>query len=706
MRNCIIARPLWVLWLTAVLWPGVVAARMVIDHDLQVHIDPARGHIEVRDVVTLPAGASGAEGITFLLHGALRPQSASRLEAVDSAGGRRAWRIYPEGGSFTLSYAGTIRGGVQARSEAVGKTQESSRGHIGSDGVFLDGAGAWYPYVPDSLQTFRLRVTLPAGWQAVSQGQGPLAVGPARQWAETAPQDDIYLIAAPFTLYRQDTPHGEAQAYLRQADAALAERYLGVTAGYLDRYSRLIGPYPYAKFAVVENFWESGYGMPSFTLLGPRVLRLPFILHSSYPHEILHNWWGNSVYVDYARGNWSEGLTAYLADHLVQELEGKGADYRRDALKRYSEFARAENDFPVIQFTARHSEVSQAVGYDKVLMIFHMLRRELGDAAFVAGLQNFYRDFRFKTAGFADILRSFEGVARDEQVACFHPWLTRPGAPAIQLGEVSSSRTESGHRLLVTLAQTQEEDLFIVPVPLAIQLEGRDTALVKTLTLAAREQTFSLDLPARPQRIAVDPAYDVLRRLDPAELPPSLARLFAAPRLTLVLPAQADQAHRDGYLHLARAWAQGQPQVRIVWDKELKTLPRAGAVWLLGWDNRFRQAVLRHLSPEQAELSEAQAVIAGERIALADHGLVLAAAGEDDQPLALLAAHEAAAIPALARKVPHYGKYSYLAFHGRTADNVLKGQWSVSRSPLHRALLPDAPPLTLPPRPPLTATLD
>jgi hypothetical protein len=57
--------------------------------------------------------------------------------------------------------------------------------------------------------------------------------------------------------------------------------------------------------------------MPSFTLLGSRVIRLPFILYSSYPHEILHNWWGNSVYVDYARGNWSEGLTSYLAESIT-----------------------------------------------------------------------------------------------------------------------------------------------------------------------------------------------------------------------------------------------------------------------------------------------------------------------------------------------------------------------------------------------------
>ena len=181
-------------------------------------------------------------------------------------------------------------------------------------------------------------------------------------WREDRPQDDIYLIAAPFTAYVQPTDHGEAQVYLRTPEEALARRYLDATADYLALYSDLIGPYPYAKFALVENFWETGYGMPSFTLLGPQVIRLPFILHSSYPHEILHNWWGNSVYIDYATGNWSEGLTAYLADHLLKEREGQGAQYRRDGLQTYADYVRDGEDFPLSAFRGRHGSASQAIG--------------------------------------------------------------------------------------------------------------------------------------------------------------------------------------------------------------------------------------------------------------------------------------------------------------------------------------------------------
>src|SRR5919201_253633 len=160
--------------------------------------------------------------------------------------------------------------------------------------------------------------------------------------------------------------------FLRTPDATLARKYLDATAQYLALYNALLGPYPYAKFALVENSWESGYGMPSFTLLGSKVLRLPFIVSSSYPHEILHNWWGNGVFVDARQGNWAEGLTAYLADYLIQEQRGSATSYRRATLQKYTDYVATHSDMPLTAFRVRHNAASAAIGYGKALMVFHM----------------------------------------------------------------------------------------------------------------------------------------------------------------------------------------------------------------------------------------------------------------------------------------------------------------------------------------------
>ena len=102
------------------------------------------------------------------------------------------------------------------------------------------------------------------------------------RWESPERQDDIYLVAARFTEYTRPAGRITAMVFLCRPDAKLAGKYLDATARYVQMYEELIGPYPYAKFALVENFWETGYGMPSFTLLGPRVIRFPFILVSSF----------------------------------------------------------------------------------------------------------------------------------------------------------------------------------------------------------------------------------------------------------------------------------------------------------------------------------------------------------------------------------------------------------------------------------------
>ena len=486
---------------------------------------------------------------------------------------------------------------------------------------------------------------------------------------------------------------------------ALAERYLQATSHYLEIYSRLLGPYPYAKFALVENFWESGYGMPSFTLLGQRVMRLPFILHSSYPHEILHNWWGNSVYIDYSSGNWSEGLTTYLADYLLKEDQGKGAEYRRNALKRYTEYTDRQRDTPLKSFTARHGDTSQAVGYDKSMMLFHMLRRELGDRLFLEGVRRFYQDNRFRTASFSDLRKAFEITAGRDLCDEFEQWLNRTGAPRLRLGSVEANVNGSGHRLTFALEQTQAESLFILQVPVAIQMEGPEGVVVKRVKMAARHQLFTLELPAPPVRLSIDPAFDLMRRLDPAELPPSLGQHFSAKQLTLILPSAAPPQLRSAYQKLANRWSQGQPQVQLQWDNDPGKLPTTGAVWLLGWENRFLPALRDNLDPASVQFDSDHLEIMGKRYSSVEHSPVITTQDAEGRSLAWLAAHSPEALPGLARKVPHYGKYSYLIFEGDAPQNRLKDQWPVSSSPLSKQLT-DAPDVHVPAPPSLLSSID
>jgi Peptidase family M1 domain len=682
----------------AALLPRIAAADPV-HHEITVAVEPAAGLVRAVDRMTLPPEAIGPDHtVRFSLHGELHltdsGPGAVALETPagggpDAGGSARAVYVaqMPAGERrLVLAYEGIL-----SDPEADADTP----GVIDRAGVLLGGATHWYPQLvgpgADTLLNFDLTARLPKGWDGVSQGvrtrkeEGPEynVVG----WREDNPQEEIHLVAAPFTLYVQPAGPTEGMVFLRAPDEALADRYLTAIARYVALYAHLIGPYPYAKFALVENRWETGLGLPSFTLMGPTVLRLKFIADTSFPHEILHDWWGNGVYVKPEGGNWAEGLTVYMADHLLAERQGQGPQYRRETLQRYADYVRTGSDFPLTDFAARIDEVTQAVGYGKAMMLFHMLRRRLGDQTFLAAVRAFYRDHRFARAGWDDLTAAFSAAAGEDLRPFMRAWLPTTGAPALELEDARAAPEGDGFRLTATLRQTQGGTAFPLVVPLAVTLEGEAQADWRTVPMAAATAPVTLTFPRRPLRVDVDPDFDLFRRLAPGEVPPAISGLLGAEHTVFVLPSAAPEDLLTAYGRLAAAWGGGggAPGVTTVLDSDLKVLPAGGAaVWVLGWENRFARAAA------DAVATRGDLILTGDGFVLSgaahlkavDSAVFAGTAPGSGAPLGWLASAIPAAVNGLAHKVPHYGKYGYLVFRGDAPDNIAKGQWAPGDSAL------------------------
>ena len=683
----------------------------VVHHDLVVTLDPPNHRLKVRDRIRIPAAAAAA---TISLNADLSVQAVpggprlvttrSRVPGADTGMDRDApgvpVNVYRVEGAnsgqeltLDLQYEGAINFSVRQSGGEYARSFSQSPGLIEARGVYLAGSTYWVPRVGDALVTYTLAVEVPAGWRSVSQGERTaserLPSGVSERWSVTTPTEEVHLIAAPFTEYSRDAGAVKAMAFLRKPDKALADRYLDATAQYLEMYRGLLGPYPYSKFALVENFWETGYGMPSFTLLGEQVIRFPFILHSSYPHELLHNWWGNGVFVD-GGGNWCEGLTAYLADHLIAEQRGQGAEHRRAILQRVTDYVTPENDFPLTRFQSRYNAVTEAVGYGKTAMVFNMLREKVGDAQFTKALQQFYRDNRFRAASFDDIRKSFEAVSGLDLRSYFDQWIKDVGTPELKLEQAVAERA----RLTVTLSQVQAGHAFALDVPVVIETDqGIETKTVSMPADKARvEASFDLKGPAR--RVEIDPQFQLYRRLSPLEIPPSLSKAFGAKKVLIVQSAQS----ASRYAGLAKAWT--RDGVETVMDSEINTLPSDRAVWLFGEGNKFAPIVADALRRYGASLDAAGLRTSSTAYDAAGRSLVAVArhpANPDSVVIALSASSEAAA-EALARKLPHYGKYSWLVFAGDDATNEATGEWPIGDTPLARNITPQAQPIKLTPR--------
>ncbi|MEE4185035.1 MAG: M20/M25/M40 family metallo-hydrolase [Gammaproteobacteria bacterium] len=674
---------------------------------LDIGIDPTTHVLDVSATVVLPAQYAG-QTLEFLLTDAVEILDSSapveRLPYDGSVGfsgingtsvelteeGNVAqYRVSMPAGvaTLTLRYKGVINFALGDLKEQYTRGFRSTAGLIDSDGIYLAGSSLWYPFFSNELLSFNLSSNVPEGWHLISQGNGTSRDADGMSaWDSAGLVDEIYLVGGPLQRYAEGAGAVQAEVYLRETDDGLARKYLDATAQYLEMYRNLIGPYPYGKFALVENFWETGYGMPSFTLLGPQIIRFPFILTSSYPHEILHNWWGNSVFVDYDTGNWCEGLTAYMADHLMQELRGTGAVWRRDTLKKYRDFVKDGNDFPLTEFRSRHNAATEAVGYGKVAMGFHMLRRQLGDDEFKRAMQTFYRENRGSKASFADVQASIEGSSGAELGEFFEQWVQRTGAPDLELGKTRVSRKAGRYRIRGVIKQLQSGEPYTLDVPVYVTT----TAGLETFTVTVNDAATNFDISteAQPLLLEVDPEFDLFRLLDPRETAPSIGQIFGESEILAVMPAAASAEQRRLYEELIDSWRSGAHAISIVMDNELSEIPADKAAWLLGADNALALDLFGRDPAIDVDFGADALLIAGESLDQRDHSSVIVRRHPANPAKAVgwIAVAPAAAFPGVSGKLPHYGKYSYLGFAGDEPANMLKGEWAATDSPLRRDL--------------------
>jgi len=134
-------------------------------------------------------------------------------------------------------------------------------------------------------------------------------------------------------------------------------------------------------------------------------------------------------------------------------------------------------------------------------------------------------------------------------------------------------------------------------------------------------------------------------------------------------------------------WETGSHHIEVQLDSDITALPGDRSVWLFGAANRFASKVFA----AQAGLTVGADLFTMDGTAVPGTSTVVLMTrhpGNVEKAVGWIVA-DAAPLPALARKLPRYGKYSYLAFEGADAVNKLSGQWQDVDSPLRVDLRAD-----------------
>ncbi|MGQ0696040.1 MAG: M1 family metallopeptidase [Nitrospiraceae bacterium] len=531
--------------------------------------------------------------------------------------------------TLVWSYRGVINDPPKEPRHLRFVTPSETAGHIGPEGVYLSSESQWYPDIEGSLGAYRVTAQVPQDWTVVTQGrkiqEATAGGGATSTWVVQDRSEALTLVANKFVTKSREWKGQNGQlvelaTYFFPDNADLADEYLDATSKYLDRYVPMLGDYPFEKFAVVENFFASGLGMPSFTLLGSGSIKRHYVQPYALGHEIVHSWIGNSVFNRAGHGNWVEGLTTYLTNYYWHELSQdarQALEQRRLMMQGYSVYVTPEQDYPVAQFLRKNDERDNAIGYQKAALVFHLLRREIGDDSFWRGLKTFVSQFRNRTADWGSLEAVFSQESHQDLRWFFVQWVEQSGAPALSLGEISAHRVKKDDgreawQLTVQLQQTGKP--FRIAIPLVIIM--KETMQTRWMAISHSENTAEFLLPHQPLWVKLDPDLMAFRRFARDQLPPMLNGYVTDPHKTVV------RAFRDSASPLQQVVARivhqeaqlPETQKTRVLPVEGATLPPSGSVLMLAEADQRRavQSIVKESCGDLVTLGSAGFQIDGQ----------------------------------------------------------------------------------------------
>ena len=558
--------------------------------------------------------------------------------------------------------------GVMPRADAAGNLP-SGPAIATAAGAYLPAGAAWVPHDPREPAGFRLQLSIPEPRVAVATGRliedssadGHYRARFEQDWPGEAPS----LFIGPYRIDELRVDGLRVRTYFHDGLEAQSQHYLEASRAYIERFAQVIGKYPYADFHVVSAPLPVGLGFPGLTYIDRRIVPLPFMRSRSLAHEVLHNWWGNAVGVDYANGNWAEGLTTYMADYALELDKGEAAA-RNMRVKWLRDFAAlpAERDYPVRDFIAKQHQASQVVGYNKVAFIFHMLREEIGVSAFDDGIRRFWAEHRFGFAGWNDLKLAFEQASGRDLDWFFRQWLEQPGAPRLSLGTYLVEAVNDGFRSRVEILQPVPGYRLGLNVTLASE-SGEET---RRIELDERMTQLEWETDSRPIAIEFDPGNHLFRRLDRAETPPILRDVTLNPTTVVeIVGADAD------FDEAARALAGRLLDTRV-------PEPAPGAA-----RQPEQPLLLIVASARLADELERRGLRIPETLPDIDYdNAAWTTRFENQTPALIISSPSSAALTDLLRRLPHYGGQSYVLFRNGRAQ--VRGLWPLSRGSLYRDL--------------------
>jgi len=192
----------------------------------------------------------------------------------------------------------------------------------------------------------------------------------------------------------------------------------------------------------------------------------------------------------------------------VEEENGKSA--MKAGLQDVEAGALAYDTIPLssVSRLSPFSPEFQSMTLEKGAMIFHMLRWEIGDKAFLATLKGALSQYTDQGMRTADFTKVAEAQSQQQLTPFFAQWVDGTGAPQFtNKYAVYRLGNNKGFRTIGEI--NQDLDLFRMPVELRVETDGKTET--QKVDVVGMNSQYVVDTFGRPRHISIDPQNWVLK---------------------------------------------------------------------------------------------------------------------------------------------------------------------------------------------------
>ncbi len=462
------------------------------------------------------------------------------VEKEDSTSPTYHYEITPPEGATETSASITIYYSGMATSELNDATIKWGGVHNNGGLLYSLGVGFFNNYVsttehwlpcydhPSDKAKFRATFTVPEDIVVASNGIGEFIDGDEEtdvyEWRhdEKCAAYNLSFAAGDFAKIEFGDSALPAPVYCLPIDTAKVKKTFKLLPNMIDAYEKLFGEYPFEKagYVITPKGSMEHQTMISFsrTVLF-QMDNIDDTVNLTAAHELAHQWFGDMVTPYDFRDAWlNEGLASYCEALWLEELFGfeENLNHIERNINQYFTEVYGVDDIPIPLYDYPRqlpwSNYPLTI-YAKGAAVISMLRYELGDSLFFAGLNDYLTENKYGNVTTDSLKKSFEKVSGEDLDWFFNQWVYQIGFPELEVEVVYVDQDdEAPYEYLTCLTQVQDSAWGeYTNVPVEVSFYDADSTLIRSKVFNSFRPIicYPVELDTFPRYIKVNEGREV-----------------------------------------------------------------------------------------------------------------------------------------------------------------------------------------------------